>query len=373
MIPYLPAPAVLNPHLQRLILWLVEEQPLPLPLLRTTDPEWWLELRRHHLLPLLYYRLQQAGRLAALPPAAAQLLRNDYAAALKLFLSQEAETRRLLAALAAAGFEVIFLKGADLRLRVYEDPVTRPMTDLDLLAPPESVGALRHLLDRQGYFLATDSVNPRPGFRERYRVGLHFQSPPPASLLVDLHWGLAGVAGYYRLLYGPLSDRAETRDWQGISVRVLSPEHTLLHLCLHNYDEGDTALKLLDLVLALHRLPLNWQVFTAEAVRCRCQAPVFLVLRGLGNLLPGAVPFPVLEELASYVPSGTERLVLRHSHHPLARLLGPLSHKRRLSDWVACLAAVLWPDAAYLQAVNGSPGRLAYLAASLQYLVSGRG
>jgi hypothetical protein len=373
MMPYLPFPAVLDPDLQRLTLWLAEHQPPPLQLLRAADPDGWKALRRHHLTPLLYYRLQQAGKLETLPAAAVQLLRNDYAAALKLWLSQEAETRRLLPELAAAGCEAILLKGADLRLRVYDDPVTRPMTDLDLLVPPDTVGALRELLDRQGYVLTADSANPRPGFRERYRVALHFQSPPPASLLLDLHWRLEGVAGYYRLPYGPLAAQAETRDWQGLPVRMLAPEHALLHLGLHSYDEGDTAGKLLDLALALQRLPLNWQRFTAEAARCRCQAPIFLVLSGLGDLLPGSVPRPVLEELAGYAPPATERLVLRHSRHPLARLFGPLVHQRRASAWAACLAAVLWPDAAYLLAVNHSPSRLAYLTASLKYLISGRG
>jgi hypothetical protein len=322
---------------------------------------------------LLYVRLLSAGLLAGVPRPVAQILKHDYVAALQLFLGQERESRRLLTKLGDAGIEAILLKGADLRLRLYEDPATRPMTDLDLLVAPAALETVCEFLTSQGYRLSIDSVNPRPGFRERYRVGLHFQAPPPASLLVDLHWELEAVAGYYRLPFTPLAEQAHTLDWEGLPVKLLSPEHACMHLCLHNYDEGDDALRLLDLGLALTRLPLNWRLFLREATRCRCQAPLFVMLRGLEELLPGAVPQQVLKELGTYVPRAVERLILRHSLHPLARLLGPLTHQHRLSAWAAYFAALLWPDPTFLKAVSGSPSRLAYMRASLKFLSSRSG
>lgn len=373
MIPNSFSPEVLTADLKRLILWLLERQPSPLSFFRTADPGWWTELRRHRLFPLLYVRLLSAGLVEAVPTAVAQLLKQDYVADLQFFLGQERESRRLLTRLGDTRIEAIFLKGADLRLRLYEDPVTRPMGDLDLLVTPASLGAVRECLGMLGYTMSLDSVNPRPGFRERYRVGLHFQSPPPASLMVDLHWGLEAVAGYYRLPWARLASQTQILNWKGITVRVLSPEHTLLHLCLHYYDERDIALKLVDLGLALTRLPLNWKLFLREVASCRCQAPTLIILQGLAELLPGAIPLQVLEELGTYVPRAVERLVLRHSHHPLARLLGPLAHQRRPSAWAYYLEALLWPDPAYLAASSGSSSRLTYLASSLKYLFSRRG
>jgi hypothetical protein len=373
MIPNIFLPEVLTANLKRLILWLLERQPSPLSLFRTADPGWWTELRRHRLFPLLYVRLLSAGLVEGVPKAVAQLLRHDYLAALHLFLGQERESRRLLTKLGDKGIEAILLKGADLRLRLYKDPATRPMGDLDLLVSPVSLGAVRNLLGNLGYTLLLCRVNPRIGFGERYRVGLHFQASPPASLMVDLHWGLEGVAGYYRLPWARLAAQAQILDWEGISFKVLSPEHAFMHLCLHHYDEGNDALRLVDLGLALTRLPLNWQLFLTEAAQCRCQAPLFVMLRGLEELLPRAIPPQVLKELGAYVPRAVERLVLRHSRHLLARLLGPLSHQRRPSAWAAYLASYLWPDPAYLPMVSGSPSRLAYLASSLKYLFSRRG
>jgi len=366
-------PEVLTANPKRLILWLLERQPSPLSLFRTADLEWWTELRRHRLFPLLYARLLSAGLAETVPEAMAQLLRHDYLVALQLFLRQERESRRLLTMFGDAGLEVILLKGADLRLRLYEDPAARPMADLDLLVSPESVGAVRGILGSLGYTLSRDSINPRPGFRERYRVALHFQASFPASLIVDLHWGLEAVAGYYRLPFARLASQAQTLEWDGLPVKVLSPEHAFMHLCLHNYDEENDALRLIDLGLALTRLPINWQIFIREAAQWRYQAPLFVMLRGLEELLPRSIPAQVLRELGAYVPRAVELLVLRHSHHPLARLLGPLSHQRRPSAWAVYLAALLWPDPAYLTAVSGSPSRLVYLASSLKYLFSKKG
>jgi hypothetical protein len=373
MIPNIFLPGVLTADFKRLILWFLERQPSPLNLFWTADPGLWNQIRQHRLFPLLYVRLLNAGLVERVPKEVAQFLKHDFLAALQLFLGQERESRRLLIQLGDAGIETILLKGADLRLRLYEDPATRPMTDLDLLVAPESLGAVANLLENFGYTIGDECVNQRPGFRERYRVGLHFQAPPPGSLMVDLHWGLEAVAGYYRLPFTRLAPQAYTLDWEGLPVKVLSPEHTLIHLCLHFYGEGDIALKLLDLALILSRLPLKWELFLREAAHCRCQAPIFIILQELTELLPGAIPLQVLEELGTNVPRAMERLILRHSHHPLARLLGPLNHQRRLSAWAAYFAALLWPDPAYLEAVSGSPRRLAYLESSLKLLFSRRG
>jgi hypothetical protein len=372
MIPKVFSPKAYTADLKPLILWLLERQPAPVHLCGTVDPEWWTEIRRQRLFPLLYARVLSHGLGEGVPRAVAQLWRQDYLAALQLFLGQERESRQLLGALGDAGIEAILLKGADLRLRLYDDPATRPMADLDLLVAPESLGAVRDFLGSLGYTLSMDSINHRPGFRERYRVGLHFQAAPPAALMVDVHWGLEAVAGYYRLPWERLAEQAHTLYWEGLTVRVLSPEHAFMHLCLHNYDEGDNALRLIDLGLALTRLPIDWQTFIREAAISQCQAPVLRMLRGLEEFLPGSVPSLVLRGLGTYIPRGVERLILRHSHHPLARLLGPLSHQHRLSAWAAYFAAILRPEPAYLTAVSGSPSRLAYLASSLKYLVSRR-
>ena len=96
--------------------------------------------------------------------------------------------------------------------------------------------------------------------------------------MVDLHWCLEAVAGFYRLPYSRLREKALSWDYQGQQVKVLAPEHLLMHLCLHLYDELLDALRLVDLGLVLCRLPLNWNLFLDEVTRFRCQAPIAIML-----------------------------------------------------------------------------------------------
>jgi hypothetical protein len=340
--------------------------------LAAADSQLLAKLREARLTPLIYAQLLQRNQHLQLPPAFLQEFQLDYAWALKTATLQEQEALQVFRGFNEAGVAFILLKGADLRLRIYQDPAQRPMGDLDLLISRESLETVRDVLEGLAYSLTLDSINRRQGFRERYRMYLNFQSPQPVSLRLDLHWGLEAIAGFYRLPFMRVAQQAQILEWEGMPVRVLSPEHALLHLCLHHYDEGIDTLRLVDLSLALTLLPLNWHLFLAEAIQCGAQAPVSLMLRRLAELIPGTVPPQVLRELEAYVPRTLERLILRFNQHPLAYLVGILANQRCPLDWVGYLAALLWPDTAYLTAISGSPSRLSYLVSSLQYLFSRR-
>jgi hypothetical protein len=150
-------------------------------------------------------------------------------------------------------------------------------------------------------------------------------------------------------------------DYQGIPVKVLSPEHLLIHLCLHNYDELNQALRIVDLGLALQRLPLDWQLFLEDADRLGCQAPLYLILGELAQIFPQTVPSEVLTVLGNYHPSYFEKIALNQRLNPLVRLFAPLYHHRQAGDWVRYFAALLWPHPDYLTAVYGQGARRTYI------------
>jgi hypothetical protein len=296
-------------------------------------------------------------------------LKHDYCLSLQKTLRQEHDVLLVLQALGAAGVEVLLLKGADLRLRLYDDPAVRPMTDLDLLIPQAALPKARSVLGRLAYVLSADSRDPRPGFREHFRAGLHFAKPDRMAMMVDLHWHIEAVANFYRLPYESLRRQAISWDYQGIPVKLLSPEHLLIHLCLHNYDESNQALRIVDLGLVLKRLPLDWRLFLAEADRFRCQAPLYLMLRQLARLFPQTVPIKVLTVLGNYRPTFWERMALDPGLNPLFRLVAPLHHHRRPGDWVRYFAALLWPQQDYLTAVYGPQAQAAYFRQVLALLL----
>jgi len=221
-----------------------------------------------------------------------------------------------------------------------------------------------------GYRLSPEFVDPRPGFRERFRRELHFNPPPGLSLLIDLHWRLEYVGGFHYLPFLQLQDLAVPRDYQGLPVKVLSPEHLLMHLALHAWDEFHGALQIIDFALVLQFLPLDWPRFLTEVDRCRCRAPVYLVLREVSRIFPGSVPVEVLQELAGYCPGWAETLVLRRPLGYFTRHFALLYHQRRLSDWVFYISSLLWPRPQYLAAVYGQPDRLKFLRQFLATLFS---
>jgi hypothetical protein len=348
---------------------LILQDLLPWLLVGATPGPAWLEdpsallsaLRRHCLTPWLYRELMARGLKDGVAPSLLQKLQHDYALSLRQAHRQEGEAAQVLKALAAAGVALILLKGADLRRRLYGDAAARPMVDLDLLVAPPQVRTAQEVLGSRGYTLQPHCLEPRPGFRRLFRNELHYNPPPGSTLMVDLHWELRGGRHFYRLPYATLAARALSWDYQGLPLRVLAPEHLVLHLSLHTLSEFKEGLQVLDLALALTRLPLDWRQLLQDAIRSGCQYPLRVILTGLAGLLPQAVPPGVLAELARHRPGGLERLALSGRGDPLAALLITAYRHPHPREWLQFLAAVLLPRRAYLRAVHHHPSRLAYL------------
>lgn len=353
------SPAMLN--------WLVgRDQNLSIGnLLKTADFKLLAELWSQRLTPLIYQKIAEQGLIKDMPQPVYVRLRKDYLLFLKSALLQEREVVKVLRELIHGGVVPILLKGADARLRLYGNPVARPMSDLDLLISPEELPQVQVILEGLGYTRSVDSHCFRPGFRQRFMGQIHLTSPNKC-LMVDLHWYIEAVANFYRLPYERLGQMAIPWEYEGMPVRLLCPEHALIHLCLHNYDELRDALQIIDLGLALTLLPIDWSIFLEEAAFFRCQVPIFLMLDSVNRIFPQAVPETVSSSLNHYHPSFWEALALSPSlgncFSPLARLY----HHRRLADWAAYLAAIIWPHPDYLVAVFGKSDHGAYLRHSLK-------
>jgi hypothetical protein len=341
------------------------------------DPDFLEALRRDGVTPLLYGELIRQGREGLLSPALLLQLRQDYATSLKGAARQEQDVFQVLQVLHEAGVDIILLKGADLRLRLYGDPAQRPMTDLDLLIHKAQLTQAREALTRLNYQVSPFFTEPHPGFRELFGNDLGFQSASGRSLPVDLHWEIRAAAGFYRLTYQPLREQADSLDYRGIPVKLLAPTHALIHLCLHTFedfcDAGRIAFntrQIIELTLAFSRLPPDWPRFLAELTRFQCQAPVLVVLRELNGLFPALIPSEVLASLADYHPPLAERLLLSGRLGPLTNYLAICYHHPG-RDWVRYLAAKLWPDTHYLRVNFGHARRTAYLKQFLQKFFPG--
>lgn len=356
----------ISPLTRELLPWLIGlNRELPSTIAKEFDAARLAEMRRHRLTPLIHMQIMRHHLEGSLSPQVQKFLKHDYYAALQESLLQEQEILRVLRGLGAAGITPILLKGADIRHRLYDDPEVRLMGDLDLLIPRGAVPRAQAALEHLGYTLPGNGVDLRPGFRPRFRAALHFEPASGATITVDLHWHIEAVANFYRLPYQRLSETAVCREFAGVPVKVLSPEHLLIHLCLHTYDELQHALQIVDLGLSLTRLPMNWRHLQEAAVLLKCQAPLYLMLAKLERLFPQTVPSEVLTVLSQYHPSFWERMALDQRFNNLFRLVAPLYHHRQPGDWARYFAALLWPHPDYLTVAYAERGRAAYLLQAL--------
>jgi hypothetical protein len=313
-------------------------------------------LRYHRLTPWLYHEIMQHHWEVYLPPEALATLRHDYALNFQATLRDEREISRVLQTIAGAGMEIIVLKGAELRYRLYNDPAVRLLSDLDLLVPPDAVRRIETLVLGLGYHLYLEH-QLRPDDWIGVGNELTYNPPSPLGLYLDLHWEITSILHYYRLPYAPLRRDAVPLNLYGVPAYALSPEHTLLNHCLQACEDFPRLDLLLDMVAILTTLPCSWPKFLQETERFQCQRPVFSMLQLIAHFLPQMVPDAVLTQLARYQPSLAELAVLHPGWRYLTMGLPSFWRHRNLRRWLILIKTDLWPPTDRLTAAYGKPDR----------------
>ena len=306
------------------------------------------QIRQQGLTPWIYYWGKFKGFEDRLPTEVLQSLRQDFSQQLLRTSVQENEIQEILAALADAGIDFILLKGADLSRRVYADPVLRAMSDLDLLLAREVIPLAELVLQKLGYRIYA-------GHRDkRLIVNEVLYTPPKGKILyVDLHWEIVAACSFYYIPYLPLKGQAVSSNYCSIPALVLSPEHLLIHLCLHAFENFPVLSQLLDLALVVLRLPLDWHKVLQEASRFDCQLPVYLMLREIARVIPGKVPVAALAQLGARSPSLIEEMVLRPRLRYLTLALPFFYRHRSLRQWFSFIGANIWPNQEVLETSSG--------------------
>ena len=136
-------------------------------------------LRRHLLAPLAYR--------AGLPR-----YRDDFIASSLMAELRQATLTPVLTALAERNIPVILLKGIAYLGRLYFEPAERPMSDIDLLVPPERHGEAALTLRRLGYWMTGSNSQRSPfhhaiGFkRKNAAIDLHRSIMQPWRARIDV-------------------------------------------------------------------------------------------------------------------------------------------------------------------------------------------
>lgn len=185
--------------------------------------------RKHGVLPLLYSRL--AGLDTILPSDYLRQLRDEYYINVAQNLAAVSELIVLLDTFKEYEIPVLPFKGVAFGNSVYGDVALRPAGDLDLLIHRRDLPRASQVLREYRYELKTPvQADGRPVWKGGYEY--HFERSSD-GMIVEMRWRL--TEPHFRNDWGMESLWPQKRSSVlfGKHVSVLSPEHTLILLCLH--------------------------------------------------------------------------------------------------------------------------------------------
>ena len=209
----------------------------------------------------------------------------------------------ILNCLNQAKIEVIILKGMALAGTIYPDIALRPMFDIDILIRKDDFSSVEDRLRGLGY------INS-PSYPEDFYKG---------NMMVDVHWDLLNIT---RVKSRKKSCQIDIDEiWKssrligigGYEVRVLSPEHCLMDLCLHlSLHHGLSGLIwLIDVArfIEYYRDKIDWNKFIDSSFEYKIYKPVYYTLCYAKEILGQQIPPSVLDGLRPKRQSLLERRI----------------------------------------------------------------
>ena len=140
-----------------------------------------------------------------------------------------------VAALRAAGIEVVALKGAALAFFHYADPALRPMGDLDLLlVEPRDLNRATDAMGQAGWRALLDTQRHRVFARPDERVVRPASEDPQNPIRIEVHTSFRlPVLGHVYDASPLLRETPETRDLTGTRVAIAGGPALATHLLFH--------------------------------------------------------------------------------------------------------------------------------------------
>jgi hypothetical protein len=223
--------------------------------------------------------------------------------------------------LAAAGIDILLLKGPHLGHTVYGSPKDRLYCDLDILVKPADFEKAAELLLENAFLpFAYDTFSPQV-----QRDFKHWEFRSPWGIVVELHRWLSGH-DRYPIDSGGLFARAERFTFGQTQALGLGPEDLLLHLCLHmgtSYFHVIERKHVVDIALLTRGRPIDWPVLLRRAKKAGAGTIVYYALLSARKQENALVPAGILDGLR---PGKLRRLWVEKSidpgHFPIYRFPG---------------------------------------------------
>lgn len=248
---------------------------------------------RHCIAPLLYHRLMTNFRGVCVPDGVMSRLKvvNLYCTARNIRFYHEID--RLLKSLGDS-VPVLLLKGVHLAAFVYRDISLRSMVDLDILVRKADLHVVARTMRKLGYTRSME--DPDHPFHVAY-----MDSTKTVNL--EIHWDICSEPAPPTVLdIEELWRDSRLEVLKGNQIRVLRPEHLLLHICLHDavqhsYFFGLKTFCDIDAIIRRYREEIDWDMVVSCARQWSITKSSYLTLLLARELMDVNVPERVLAAL----------------------------------------------------------------------------
>ncbi len=322
-------------------------------------------LQRQGLTAFAHHGFKQAGLLERLPADIGEALRDVYWRATAAATVQDWTIERVLAALTEARVDFAWVKGGALAHTVYPVASVRQRGDLDLWVQPEQMAHAQAQLESLGF--TARAKQQRPPALVRLTGGeLQMYGDKSRLHLVELQTPIIRGEWIRRMTavdHASVWQRRTPFDFGKQKVLTLSPEDTLIHLCIHqavNHQFGNSWLRnLLDVHQVVGTYNLDWETLAVRARTWRVATVVWATLdmaqRLLATTVPPAAmghlaPSPMRRRLLAALQLDRAVLELRTGgyHHFRFLLLVLLADRWR--DFARLATRSIYPEAEWLRA-----------------------
>ena len=268
-----------------------------------------VDLERHdvfdhgtfRLLPLLYDRMHRLGVRHPVMARLKGIYRRAWYANHRLFHA----TGPIIAAIEAAGIQTMLLKGAPLLIDYYRNYALRPMSDIDVVVRPETVGDAVMVLRRLGL----TRIDTAHDDDLKYRHAMLFRDASGTE--IDLHWHFMFEA-CNDAADAALWDGARPLDFAGVATRQPDPALALVLIVIHGmrFNPMPPVRWIPDALAIIRgaRDELDWQRLTDFARAQKISYRLGLGLRHLANEWHAPVPEQVFRTLDTAGLSLRERI-----------------------------------------------------------------
>jgi len=257
-----------------------------------------LRLAEHHgVLPLAARNLIEHAR--ELPPEIERSLRSAYEANLRRSLWFTAELARIMQNFERRQLRAVPFKGPALAQSLYRDLGQRSFSDLDFLISPADFERAKQALAEIGYRPAADLTPAVERLWLRTGYERSFDSAAGKNL-VELQWALLPHFYAVDLSVEDLLARVCRTVAGGCEVPCLSPEDSLLVLCLHAAKHLWTRLIWLsDIAETLRTQTIDYSLVFSQGRALGLARIVGISFWLVKNVLHAELPQPVEESIAA--------------------------------------------------------------------------